>query len=328
MAATVLTVPEGALVLIDEPDRHLHPSVVVPLMTALAELREDCLFMISTYDASLPDSNRKAVALVVRSCTWTDNNPTAWDLDQIDPGQPLPEEVRSALLGARSQTILVEGTETSLDTRLYSILFPSADIKPSGGHGDVENAVSALRLNSEHTRIEAFGIVDGDGRVEQPGETSDGSGVYVMEPFCVECLYYCEDAIRAVATYQAPAVGREVDEIVAAIKESVLSALADERTAEQMAGRRSWRQVSGNIVRQAPSVDDIVSNDGAGFTIMVESPFRTALEYYMELLGASDFGSLSERYPIYRSNALNGLPGLMGLNSREAYQNTLLHLVV
>ena len=98
MAATVLTAPDGALILIDEPDRHLHPAVIVPLMTALTELRHDCLFAISTYDASLPDSNRDARALVVRACKWTDSNPTAWDLDEITPGQPLPEEVRSALL--------------------------------------------------------------------------------------------------------------------------------------------------------------------------------------------------------------------------------------
>jgi len=327
MAATVLTAPEGALFLIDEPDRHLHPSVVVPLMTAPAELRLDCLFVVSTYDASLPESNRNAGALVVRSCTWIDNNPTAWDLDEIKPGQPLPEEVRSALLGARTQTILVEGTENSLDTRLYSILFPDADVRPSGGYGDVENAVGALRLNSAYTRIEAFGIVDGDGRLEQVGETSVGSGVYVMEPFCVECLYYCEDAIRAVAAHQAPAVGRDADEIVASTKESVLSALADERIAEQLAGRRSWRQVSGDIVRKAPSVDDIVSNKGTGFTIKLGSPFLNELERYKRLLDASDFGSLSERYPIYRSNALNALAGQMGLSSREAYQNTLLYLV-
>ena len=167
----------------------MHPSAIVPLMTALTDLRNDCLFVVATYDASLPDSNRNARTLVIRSCEWTAGNPTAWQLDDIAPGQILPEEVRSALLGARSKTILVEGTETSLDSRLYSILFPSADIKPSGGHGDVENAVSALRGNSEYTRIEAYGIVDGDGRPEPPVETNDTSGIYVMEAYCVECPF-------------------------------------------------------------------------------------------------------------------------------------------
>jgi len=214
MAATVLTAPEEALIIIDEPDRHLHPSVVVPLMTALVDLRDDCLFVVATYDASLPDSNRNAGSIVLRSCEWDSGNPTGWDLDQIAPGQILPEEVRSALLGSRTKTILVEGTETSLDSRLYGILFPGADIKPSGGYGQVENAVSALQGSSEYTRIEAYGIVDGDGRHEQTRESNYGNGVYVMEVFCVECLYYCEDAIRAAAIHQSPIVGRGAQEVV------------------------------------------------------------------------------------------------------------------
>ena len=106
MAATVLTAPEGSLILIDEPDRHLHSSVIVPFMAALADLRDDSLFVIATYDASLPDSNRNAGSLVVRSCQWASGKPTSWDLDQIEPGQLLPEEVRSALLGSVDISLL------------------------------------------------------------------------------------------------------------------------------------------------------------------------------------------------------------------------------
>ena len=327
MAATVLTAPEEALILIDEPDRHLHPSVIVPLMTALADLRNDCLFVIATYDAALPDSNRNAGSLVVRSCKWTSRNPTSWELDQIEPGQPLPEEVRSALLGSRTKTILVEGSETSLDRRLYEKLFPGADIKPSGGHGDVENAVSALRGNSEYTRIEAYGIVDGDGRPEQPGGPADGSGIYVMEAFCVECLYYCEDAIRAMATHQAPTVRSGAQEIADEIKQSVLARLDDDDIATQMAARRSWRQISVDIVRQTPSVRNITDNDDPYFEIRVDSPKKSELQYYRELLQVSDFDALAGRYPIYKSKALEDVPRLLGLRDRDAYQNTLLHLV-
>ena len=328
MATTVLTAPEQALILIDEPDRHLHPSAIVPLMTALADLRDDCIYVIATYDASLPDSNRNAGSLVVRSCKWNAGNPISWDLDQIAPGQLLPEEVRSTLLGSRTKIIFVEGTETSLDRRLYALLFPGADIRPNGGHGDVENAVSALRRNSEYTRIEAYGIVDGDGRPEQPGESSDGSGIYVMEAFSVECLYYCEDAILAVAMHLSPTVGKDAPEIVDEIKEAVLARLSDEDIAAQMAARRSWRRVSVDIVRRAPSWQDIMVNNEPHFEIPVDSPKQSDLQHYQELLQGPDFDALTARYPIHMSNALDAVPRLLGLRDRDAYQNTLLHLVI
>ena len=238
----------------------------------------------------------------------------------------MPEEVRSALLGSRTKTILVEGNETSLDLRLYSLLFPSTDIKPSGGHGDVENAVSALRGNSEYTRIEAYGIVDGDGRLAQ-GESSDGSGIYVMEAFCVECLYYCEDAIRAVAIHLAPTAGSDVEAIVEEIKQAALSRLADENIATQMAARRSWRRVSVDIVRQAPSWQDIAASHEPKFTIDLDSPLQSELQQYRELLEAPDFDALARRYPIYKSSALDAVPRVLRLRDRDAYQNTLLHLV-
>ena len=327
MAATVLTAPEKALIIIDEPDRHLHPSVVVPLMRSLVDLRHDCLFVVATYDASLPDSDRNAGSLVVRSCEWDSGNPARWDLDQIAPGQVLPEEVRSALLGSRTKTILIEGTETSLDSRLYRILFPGTDIKPSGGYGQVENAVSALQGNSEYTRIEAFGIVDGDGRHEQTGESTHNTGVYVMEAFCVECLYYCEDAIRAVAMHQAPTVGRDAEGVVDEIKQLVLARLADEDIATQMVARRIWRRISIDFGRQAPSFQDIMVNNEPYFEIAVNSPKQSELQLYQELLQRSDFDVLASRYPICKSNALDAVPRSLGLRDRDAYQNLLLHLV-
>ena len=137
-AATVVTAPEGAVILFDEPDRHLHRSVIVPFVSALADQRSDCIFAVATYETALPDAHRNARVLVVRSCIWEEGNPVGWDIDEIQSGQSLPEEVRASLLGAKTETMLVEGTESSLDSRLYAILFPGTDIKGVGGHGQVE----------------------------------------------------------------------------------------------------------------------------------------------------------------------------------------------
>jgi ABC-type lipoprotein export system ATPase subunit len=51
MAANILTVPKGTLLLIDEPERHLHRSIISPLLTHLFARRPDCAFIVSTHDA-------------------------------------------------------------------------------------------------------------------------------------------------------------------------------------------------------------------------------------------------------------------------------------
>ena len=44
IAATVLTVEPGTVLLIDEPERHLHRSIIEPFLSALFECRWDCCF--------------------------------------------------------------------------------------------------------------------------------------------------------------------------------------------------------------------------------------------------------------------------------------------
>jgi len=60
VAASVLTVKSGTLILIDEPERHLHRSIISPLLTLLFAERADCAFIVSTHDVLLPSDNESA----------------------------------------------------------------------------------------------------------------------------------------------------------------------------------------------------------------------------------------------------------------------------
>jgi predicted ATPase len=68
IAGSVLTAPPGTLFLIDEPERHLHRSIISPLLIQLFERRRDCGFIISTHDHDLPLDAFEARTLLLRSC--------------------------------------------------------------------------------------------------------------------------------------------------------------------------------------------------------------------------------------------------------------------
>ena len=65
ISATALTVDPGTLLLIDEPERHLHRSIIEPFLSALFEQRSDCMFVVSTHEVALPVANQ------MRTCSFS-----------------------------------------------------------------------------------------------------------------------------------------------------------------------------------------------------------------------------------------------------------------
>ncbi len=123
IAGSILTAPEGTLLLIDEPERHLHRSIISPLLRQLFERRPDCSFVISTHDHGLPLAHPTARTLLLRSCTFNGPNVQSWDADELPAGSPVDDDLRRDLLGSRRTILFVEGTEHSLDKSLYSRAF-------------------------------------------------------------------------------------------------------------------------------------------------------------------------------------------------------------
>lgn len=139
--ANVLTAPKNTLILLDEPERHLHRSIVSPLINTLLGYREDCAFVVSTHDVTLPHDQKNSSALLLREYFYT---PKSWVTDHIDNIDEMDEEVSLAVLGSRRILLFVEGSNSSLDIQLYQILYPNVSIKALGSCMDVERAVKGI----------------------------------------------------------------------------------------------------------------------------------------------------------------------------------------
>ena len=96
----MLTVEPGTLLLIDEPERHLHRSIIAPFLSALFDRRRDSIFVVSTHEIFLPVANPDARVLVVRSCKWEQNNAVFWDVEILEAHAALPEDLKLAILGS------------------------------------------------------------------------------------------------------------------------------------------------------------------------------------------------------------------------------------
>jgi ABC-type Mn2+/Zn2+ transport system ATPase subunit len=184
--ANVLTAPQDTLILIDEPERHLHRSIVSPLLSTLLTYRNDCAFAISTHDVSLPIDQNKASALLVRKYI---HDPQQWIIDRIDSIHEMDEKAAEAILGSRRTILFIEGNPSSLDSQIYQILFPKASIRPVGSCTEVKRIVKGLRSAQGNHRVSALGIIDKDNMSDEECETLRDAGIFPLEQYSVESIY-------------------------------------------------------------------------------------------------------------------------------------------
>ena len=321
MAATVLTVEPGTVLLIDEPERHLHRAIIEPFLSALFKQREDCVFVVSTHEIALPIANPEARVLMVRSCTWNGDMGRAWDVELLDPNAELPEELRRDILGARRRILFVEGTtnSNSLDLPLYDALFPKLSVLTKGSCSDVQRAVSGLRAAQDLHHVEAFGLIDKDDRPTDEIENLAENGVFALDVCSVEALYYCSAAITAVARRQAESLGTNGDELIELTNTKALDVLKQGGLAERMAARRCERQVRNSMLSQLPTWKQIKAN--TSFTIThVDSSYPDELNRFQELVVARELDGLLTRYPLRDSCVFNAIAKALKCQIRRDYE--------
>ena len=325
IAATVLTVKEGTILLIDEPERHLHRSIIEPFLSALFRCRHDCIFVISTHEIALPVADPIARTLIVRSCTWNDNRANAWDAELLDANTDLPEDLKRAILGSRKRILFVEGNQSSsLDLPLYNALFPGISIVPKGSCAEVLKAVKGLRGTENIHHVEAFGLIDRDNRPKDEVNQLASDHVFALDVFSAEALYYCSDAITAVADHQAESLLQNADAMTESAKTKALEVLNESGLAERMAARRCERHVRNSILSKIPDWKTIETNPTTTICASVPSPFPDESKRFRDLLADKNLDELVARYPLRDSRVFNVIAKALQLTGKETYEQTLL----
>lgn len=320
MAATVLTVDPGTTLLIDEPERHLHRAIIAPFLSALFDQRQDCAFVVSTHELFLPVESSGARVLMTRSCTWAGDNPQAWDVEILAQPAELPEKLRLAVLGARSRVLFVEGSSTSLDLPLYDSLFPELSVSPCGNCVEVERAVRGLRATEDRHHVEAYGIVDRDDLDDAAVDKLAEAGIFALAVRSVESLYYCSDAMQAVARHQADSMGLDAANLAGSAKRDALAALATEEVIQRMAARRCERRMRDTLLSQLPDWKTIRSAAGPTIDLRVPSAFADEVAQFRRLLAGEDFDALVARYPLRETRAFGAITTALKCASIRDYE--------
>ena len=311
IAATVLTVEPGTLLLIDEPERHLHRAIIEPFLSAVFKHRTDCPFVISTHELALPVSNPTARVLITRSCQWTADVAESWEVEELNAGTVLPEDLRLAIMGSRRRILFVEGTTRSLDHPLYNVLFPDLSVIPKEGCAGVQRAVSGLRGAAEHHHVQAFGLIDRDDRPIDEVNKLGRRGVFALDVHSAEALYYGTDAIEVVARRQHESLNANAEDrgntnpedMVHCAVSSAIATLREVGEAERMAARRCERTVRHRILSSLPTWKEVLELGDEDIDLVVASGLPEEVERFKRLVHEPAWDALVARYPLRETKA-------------------------
>jgi len=316
LAGEILTAPEEMVLILDEPERHLHRAISARLVAAMITERPDCAFVLATHDLDLAlYASAHGSTFVLSGCSWTGAVVSAWEIHELAEDEDVPDHARAAILGGRKQVLFVEGDGGSIDSSLYGVLYPGRTCTPVGGCDAVIKAVAGVRTSHTLHWVSAVGIIDGDGRSSFERASLARRGILALGVSEVENLYYLPAVVAAVASAQVDVLGGNKVEMIDAAQAALIDALSETGVVDRVAQKLAVDQVHRTVVDHIPS--SVTSED---VSIALPSPLVEIREKLQRLCDQRDYGGLVTEVPIRDSAARSRLARAMHFASVDLYE--------
>ena len=255
LVGQTLVVGEDSVLVIDEPELHLHPSIMTLLWDELGAARPDCAFVFITHSLEFAAA-RPGAKYVVREY----QPGPVWTIDPVPNDTGFSEEFTTLILGTRRPVLFVEGTASSLDRSIYDACYPDHLVLPLASCETVIHAVASMRTNAAMTRVTCHGIVDGDHRSADEIDYLHGRGVVVLPVAELENVFLLPEVSRAIAAHEAHE-GDGLDARLNDLRQAVFEGIASSGQKRATVLRYVTRQVDRLLKRidlsAATSVEEI-----------------------------------------------------------------------
>lgn len=224
-----LAVPPHSILIIDEPELHLHKSILANLWDQLEQARHDCLFIYLTHDLDFAATRTSAKKIIIE--TFDGNN---WSWQEAPDIANIPDPITLKILGSRKPVIFIEGSEGKFDTTFYRSIYPSHLVIPLGSSRQVIEATRALKSLQNNHRWAVHGLIDRDYRAVDQLDLLQQAGIHALGVAEIENIFCVEEIVKTVAS---EAFGLEPDVAFERCKRILFESL--EKEAEQQVVRRT-----------------------------------------------------------------------------------------
>jgi hypothetical protein len=204
-----LSAKQNSMIIIDEPEMHLHKAIQSTLWNKIERERVDCVFVYLTHDVAFAASRTGFTKLWLES----HDGKNIWQLKQLEESQKLPEELLLELYGSRRKILLVEGGAGSKESKFYQNIFEVFLIKPCGSCENVISYVKALKNNNEFHHVQVYGLIDRDRRTRDEIAALKKYGIFMLEVAEFENLFATPEILKIVAERQLCDAEKKLEEV-------------------------------------------------------------------------------------------------------------------
>lgn len=255
-----LCVPENSVIIIDEPENHLHKAILIRLWNAIEAARSDCMFVYITHDLDFAVSRNNS------QIVWVKDMPhqNVWDYELLSQEDFPIDELSLEIRGSRQDVLLVEGKEKSIDKRLYPLVFANYNVIPVEGCDRVISFTKAFNQLNEMHYCKVRGIIDRDRRSDEEIGKLNQCGVFCPEVAEVESLFLLPAVIRMVAE-SLQRNPQEIEKILDGVKQKTFDFLAKNIDEQALLFTRQKVQnnISGAINKNFSTIDDYKATVGS-----------------------------------------------------------------
>ncbi|MEZ8618424.1 AAA family ATPase [Vibrio splendidus] len=311
-----LTASKGSILVIDEPELHLHKSIHSKLWSILENERSDCLFVYITHDLEFAAQQSSSEKVWVKSYDGTN-----WNWEALPEFSELPEELVLEVLGARTPVIFVEGTANSFDLQLYSLFYSDCLVLPKGSCENVIQIVKGLNESGLVNDKNVVGIIDRDRRVQAEIDNLKKKGVLVLDVAEVENLFLLPEVMQIACESLEFNYEEKQVELTSRVRELLTNELdvqISKRTSGEIVHKlRFFNDKSNGLNKIKESYDSVIGN------IDINSIYADVASEFDSVITNSDYIGMLRLYN--RKSLLTLVGEVLGLKKGE-YVSLILRL--
>lgn len=219
----VLCAPENSIIIIDEPEMHIHVSLIKHLFDLIETERPDCAFIYLTHSMDFAFSRQSAIKIWAKS--YEGNN---WDYEILNEKIPIPEQLYLEVLGSRLPVIFIEGDNNSIDYEIYSQVFTGYTLKPVNSCIKVIQIAKSFNDAFEVHHIQSYGIIDRDRRDKVDVNNLVSKNVWVLDVAEAENLLLLEDVVKVIANH----MGKNPNDVFSAVRKNLIDFFAEQMSSQ------------------------------------------------------------------------------------------------